>query len=84
MTRREPNGRSSKVRWYVLCLRLACFPAVRAPARTSRRHRLHRQDVGGVVHAFHSHIDPGKQHSIGRLAYHARKHSAETIPRSPR
>ena len=25
MTRREPNGRSFKVRWYELCTRIACF-----------------------------------------------------------
>ncbi len=25
MTRRSPNGRSSKVRWYELCTRLARF-----------------------------------------------------------
>lgn len=58
------------------------FPAGRAPARPSGGHRLHHKDVGGVTDALHSHIDPGKQHSLDRFTRHAGTYSAETIPRS--
>ncbi|MFI5681287.1 P-loop NTPase family protein [Streptomyces cellulosae] len=80
-------------KWSVLCLRpdtelenpaVRLFPAVRAPGRVSGGRRLHHKDVVGVADAFHSHIDPGKQHSLDRVARHPRKDSAETIPRSPR
>lgn len=57
-------------------------PTVRAPARASGGHRLHHNDIGGVADPLHSHIDPGKQHSLDRLACHAGTYSAETIPPS--
>lgn len=60
------------------------LPAVRATARTSRRHRLPHQDVGGVAHPLHPHIEPGRQHILNRFARHGRKHPAETIHRSRR
>lgn len=49
MTRRDPNGLSIKMRWYVLCMRLACFrqsghrpgrAVDTTPARGRRRSRL--------------------------------------------
>lgn len=60
------------------------FPTVRASARASGGQRLHHKDVGGGADALHSHIDPGKQHSLDRRARHARTYSAESIPRSLR
>jgi hypothetical protein len=47
------------------------FPAVWAPAGSSGGRRLHHKNAGGVDDALHSHIDPGKQHSLDRFARHA-------------
>ncbi len=61
---------------------LRLLPAVRAPARATGGYRLHHQAAGGVDDALHSHIDPGKQHVLDRLARHGGEDPAETIPRS--